>query len=511
MTNNKHKTVLPGKCYLVGAGPGDAGLITVKGIESVKKADVLVYDALVNKYFLTLVPEHCEKIDAGKRAKKHKLTQDQTNALLVEKAIEGKTVVRLKGGDPMIFARGGEEAQQLEKAGIPYEIVPGISSAIAGPIYAGIPVTHRDCNTELTIFTGHEDPTKEVSSIDYERLAKTKGTLVMLMGVSRLRTIMEEFEKHGMDQKTSVALVRWATTEKQDTITGEVGTIADIAEKVEFKAPAVCVIGEVVKYREEIQWFDKKPIFGRRVVITRTRSQASELSDQLRGIGADVVEIPTIRVQKAEKQKELFEVVQDAHKYDWLVFTSPNGVDHFFDVFYQLYTDARSIGGARIAAIGPGTAKKLAEYRIATDLMPEGNFVAEGLVQAFEQYQSVENIQVLWVRGKKARKTLSDYFIKAGAILDEAIAYETVQETDDLTGAVEDFKENGADVITFTSASTVENFFKLGVKIPKKTKIVTIGPVTSQEVRNHGREPDLEASENTIGGVVNSVKTILQA
>jgi len=510
MSDSKHQTILPGTCYLVGAGPGDPGLLTVKGAECLRKAEVLVYDALANPELLQLAPADCERINAGKRAKKHKLTQDETNALLVKKCIEGKTVVRLKGGDPMIFGRGGEEAQELQKAGISFEIVPGISSSIAGPIYAGIPVTHRSCNTELTIFTGHEDPTKEESSIDYPRLASGKGTLVMLMGVSRLRIITGELAQHGASPDLPVALVRWATTGRQETVTGTISTIADVVEKAGFKSPAVCVIGHVVSLRDELRWFDNRPLFGKRVVVTRTRKQAGALSVQLRQLGADALELPTIRIEPAKDQPALRAAVEDAHHYDWIVFTSPNGVEHYFDKFYEVFSDARSIGGTRIAAVGPGTAKKLLEYRFATDLLPAGNFVAEGLIEAFQKETSVEHLRILWVRAEEARPELAEFFQREGAILDEAIVYRTVPETSDVTGAARILEDEGADVITFTSASTVDHFMDMGIPLTEDVRIASIGPVTSEAVRSHGMTVDIEAKEHNIPGLVAAVRELLE-
>lgn len=494
---------MTGKCYLVGGGPGDPGLMTVKGRECLEKADVLIYDALSSPEFLRWVPAGCEKIYAGKRAAAHAIPQDQINDLIVAKSQEGKTVVRLKGGDPMIFGRGGEEAAELAEAGVPFEIVPGISSAIAGPAYAGIPVTHRDHCSQLTLFTGHEDPTKEESSLDYAHLAKTPGTRVFLMGVARLREITAELVRHGADAATPMALVRWATTGRQWTITGTLGTMADVAEQVGFSSPAVAVIGDVVRERDKINWFEQRPLLGKRIVVTRTREQAGELSVQLRDLGADVVELPTIRVEPPENKEEFARFVVEAHTYDWLVFTSPNGVEKFFSAFYAVYPDARSLGNPRIAAIGPGTARKIAEYRIATDLLPE-RFVAEGLVEAFAK-EGIENQTVLWVKAEETRDVIHDELMKQGAIVDMCIAYRTVPETDDPTGAAAEFAESGADFVTFTSASTVENFFKLGLPWPDRCRAASIGPVTSGALRDAGHAPGVEASQHDIPGLVDAI------
>ena len=494
----------PGICYLVGAGPGDPGLITVRGKECVGMADVLVYDALSSSRFLRWAKKDCEKINVGKRAKDHTLSQEEINALIVEKTRQGKTVVRLKGGDPMIFGRGGEEAAELAAAGVKFEIVPGISSTIGGPAYAGIPVTHRDHCSQLTIFTGHEDPTKPESSIDYAHLAKTPGTKVFVMGMARLREITTSLIAGGAEASTPIALTRWATTGSQKTLTGTLADIADIAERTGFGSPAVAVIGGVVTEREKINWFETKPLFGKRVVVTRTREQAGGLSRELSALGADVMELPTIRIEYPDDKVGFAEGVTHSHEYDWLVFSSPNGVERFFDAFFATYEDARSLGNPRIAVIGNGTAQKVKEYHFAVDLIPE-KFVAEGLVEAFAN-ESIENLTVLWVRAQEARDVIYDGLTALGAIVDECIAYKTVPETEDPTGAVARMGEEGADLVTFTSASTVENFFKLGLPWPEGCAAGSIGPVTSEALRKQGIEPAFEAPQHDIPGLVAAIR-----
>lgn len=493
-----------GICYLVGAGPGDPGLATVKCRECIEEADVLVYDALSSFELLRWAKVSCEMVYVGKRAKNHAMTQDEINALIVRETEAGRKVVRLKGGDPMIFGRGGEEAAELAEAGVLFEIVPGISSTIAGPAYAGIPVTHRDHCSQLTIFTGHEDPTKDESGIDYEHLAKTPGTKVFVMGVARIPSITKELIAGGQSADTPMAMTRWATTGEHRTIVGTVGTMAEIVEREGFKSPAVAVIGNVVKEREKINWFETRPLFGKRIVVTRTREQAGELSKSLNRLGAEALEIPTIRVDQPEDREGFVEGVGSVHTYDWLIFTSPNGVTHFMEAFFKVYSDARSLGGARIACIGPGTAAKLKEYRFATDLLPE-KYVAEGLVDAFKN-ESIENQTMLWIRGADARDVVYDGLTALGAIVDECIAYRTVTESEDLTGAQERFRENGADVITFTSASTAENFFKLGLPWPEGCVAASIGPVTTVELLKHGHAPEIEAKEASIVGLTNAIR-----
>ncbi len=493
-----------GICYLVGSGPGDLGLVTLRAKECIEIADVVLYDYLCNPDILQWARPEAEVIYVGKKAADHTIPQEQLNELLVEKTSAGKIVTRLKGGDPYLFGRGGEEGQELRAAGVPFEIVPGITSAISGPAYAGIPVTHRDHCSQLTIFTGHEDPTKEESSLDFAKIAKADGTKVMLMGVGRLPIITSQLIDAGADAETPIALVRWATRGNQQTITGTLGTIAEIAEKAAFAAPAVAVIGGVVTLRDELNWFETRPLFGKRIVVTRTRKQAGVLSARLRNLGADVYEIPTIRIDPPDDLLGFGRLVQDSHTYDWILFTSPNGVDAFFDLFFKIYKDARSLGGARIAAVGPGTAKKLAEYRFDTDLIPQTN-TAEGLLEALTKDHDVDNGTYLWVRPKDAREVLSEGLAEKGAIVDQAIAYQTVPETSDPTGGIARFKSDGADLITFTSASTVEHFLDLGLPLPEGLKLASIGPITSAAIRDEGFSPDLEAAENNIPGLVDAI------
>lgn len=500
------KATSSGICYLVGAGPGDPGLLTLKGKECIEAADVLVYDYLCNPEHLRYAKPGTERIYVGKKAGDHTLPQEEINKLIVKLTHEGKTVTRLKGGDPVLFGRGAEEAAELHAAGVKFEIVPGITSAIAGPAYAGIPVTHRSHASMLTIFTGHEDPTKPDTSLDYAKLAQADGTKVFLMGVERIEEITGEFLKHGAKPETPMALVRWATRGCQQTLVGTLATMAAKVKEAGFKAPAVAVIGDVVTEREQLNWFEGRPLFGKKIVVTRTRQQASALSKQLALLGADVIELPTIRIEPAEDQLEFGQLVQDCHTYEWIVFTSPNGVDAFFTMFDKLYNDARSIGGARIACVGPGTAEKIKARHLAVDLMPEKNFVAEGLVKAFDQHQNMENVNVLWVRGAETREVIANGLTAMGAIVDEAIGYRTVAETEDNLEALARLKNEGTDMITFTSASTVEHFLDLHVQLPENCKIASIGPVTSAAIKQYGFNVDVEARESTIPGLVAAIE-----
>ena len=480
-------------------------MLTLRAKECIEGADVIIYDYLCNPEILKWARQDAEIIFAGKKAGAHTLKQDEINALLLEKANAGKQVVRLKGGDPFLFGRGAEEALALSSAGIPFEIVPGVSSAIAGPAYAGIPVTHREKASHVTFFTGHEDPQKETSSIDFKALAQLGGTQVMLMGMERLETITRELLNHGASPEMPVALIRWATTGQQQTIVGTLQNIAAEAREQNFAAPAIAVFGEVVSLREKLQWFEGRELSGKRIVVTRTRAQAGALSTQLRALGADVFELPTIEIQPPTDLRAFAELVQDAHAYDWIVFTSPNGVTAFFDLFYKLYDDAREIGGARIAAIGPGTAQRVKSFHMHVDLEPE-EFVAEGLVRAFQKQGTIENLRILLARAEQARDVLSKQLTRLGAIVDEGFAYRTVAETRDVTGARRRFVDEGADLITFTSSSTVENFLALGLEWPKGMQIASIGPITSKTARERGLTVDIEARRHDISGLVEAIR-----
>jgi uroporphyrinogen III methyltransferase/synthase len=503
-----------GTVYLVGAGPGDAGLLTLRGAELLGRADVVVYDALVNTDLLRLASKNAEIIFGGKRAKDHAIPQEELNQLLVEKARAGKTVVRLKGGDPYVFGRGGEEAEELVDAGIPFEVVPGISSIVAGPNYAGIPLTHRDHCSSFTVITGHEDPTKGGTALDYGQLAQLPGTKVVLMGVERIRQIAESLVSHGMDKATPVGMVRWGTTGQQQSIQGTLGTIADIVGEKGFSAPAVTIIGDVVKLRSRLNWFENRPLFGQRVVVTRTREQASELSRQLIELGAEVLEIPTIRIDPPDERQSLVEALHGIGEYDWIVFTSPNGVATFFEYFFKAYDDVRALGNLRIAAVGPATAAKLQEFHLRVDLMPD-EYVAKKIAATFKEVESLENLRVLIARAQVANPELPKQLEALGGIVDDVAVYKTVPETEDRTGAAEKLREGGADWVTFTSSSTVENFharFDLPRLVQKNPnlKLLSIGPETSKAIVVLGLKPDFEAKQHTIEGMVKTLRVAVQ-
>ena len=495
----------PGICYLVGAGPGDPGLLTLRAREVIEQAEVIVYDYLCNPALLQWAPAGAEIIYAGKKAGAHTLAQDEITALLIDRTRAGKCVVRLKGGDPFVFGRGGEEAEALAKEKLPFEIVPGVSSVFAGPAYAGIPVTHREHTSQLTIFTGHEDPSKPGAGLDYAALARQPGTKIMLMGIERIGVITKELLQHGADPALPVALIRWATTPRQQTLRGRLDDIAAKVAETGFTAPAIAVFGQVVTLRDSLNWFETRPLFGKRIVVTRTRAKAGVLCAGLLALGADVLEIPTIRIEEPKHRLEFGELVQDSHAYDWIVFTSPNGVDAFFRLYYKLYDDARDIGAARIAAIGPATAARIRDFHLKVDLQPT-EYVAEAVMKAFETSGSIENQRILLVRPEQARDLLPQELSKLGAIVDVAVAYRTVPETADLSGAVERFRSEGADLITFTSSSTVENFMAMRLPWPATMKTASIGPVTSATLRLLGQKVDIEARRHDIPGLIDAIR-----
>ncbi len=493
-----------GRCYLVGAGPGDLGLVTLRAKQLIERAEVVVYDYLCNPEMLQWAPESAEIIYAGKKAGAHTLKQDEINALLVEKTGEGKQVVRLKGGDPFLFGRGGEEAQALVAAALGFEVVPGVTSAIAAPAYAGIPVTHRGMTSHVTFFTGHEDPEKTESSIDFDALAKLGGTQVMLMGVERIETIAGEMMARGVRADLPVALVRWGTTGRQEVVRDTLATIAQQVAEQNFAPPAVAIFGEVVSLGKELDWQKKRPLAGKRIVVTRTRKQAGALSERLRDFGAEVIELPTIRIEPPSDLRAFAELVQDAHGYDWIVFTSPNGVTAFFEMFYKLYGDARDIGGARIAAIGPATAQRVREFHLKVDLQPEV-FVAEAVVKEFKKEGDIENLRILIARAEEARDLLPKELGALGAIVDVALAYRTVAETSDRTEARTRLAAEGADMITFTSSSTVESFLALGLSWPEGMQVASIGPITAQTARDRGLTIAVEATRHDVPGLVDAI------
>jgi uroporphyrinogen III methyltransferase/synthase len=498
-----------GTVYLVGAGPGDTGLLTLRGAELIGRADVVVYDALVNSDLLRLARPSAEIIYGGKRAKDHAISQEELNQLLISKAREGKTVVRLKGGDPYVFGRGGEEAEQLADANVAFEVVPGVSSFVAVPNYAGVPLTHREFCSRLTLMTGHEDPAKETSTIDWAQVAKTPGTKVIMMGTDRIGEIATTLVRHGMHPTTPIAMVRWGTTGRQKSIEGTLANIGELLQKANMGAPTVAVIGEVVKLRPKLNWFERRPLFGQRIVVTRTREQAGQLADRLQELGAEILQVPTIKVAPPTRREEVVDAMLELNSYDWLIFTSPNGVTTFFEYFFRQFHDLRDIGGCRIAAVGPATAKKLKELHLQVDLMPD-EALASSIGEAFAEFESIENLRICLLRAEVANKELPAALEGMGAIVDDIACYKTVPEIEDPGGVASKLLETGADWVTFTSGSTVEHFhmrFDLPAVLKKfpRMKTASIGPETSKALVALGLSPGVEAKQHTVDGLIEAL------
>ncbi len=494
---------MDGKVYLVGAGPGDPGLITVKGAECLRRADVVVYDRLVAPALLDHAPAHAEKLYVGKASSDHALPQSEINALLVEKARAGKIVVRLKGGDPFVFGRGGEEVLALADAGIPFEIVPGISSAIAAPAYAGIPVTQRGVTSSFTVTTGHlrddNDPTSNLQL----------PTFVFLMSVENLESIIAALRESGRDATTPAALVRWGTTPQQETL---VGTLENIAERGrDMKPPAVLIVGAVVNLRDKLRWFEDRPLFGKRILVTRAREQASELSRQLAELGAEPIEFPVIQILPLDDYAPLDAAL--AQSYDWIIFTSVNGVASVWERLGARGRDARAFANTRLAAIGPATAEELARHGLRADFVPR-EYVAEAIV---EQIGNVAGKRILLPRAGSAREALAQGLRERGAIVDDVAAYRTVT-TDahhPLAQHIRALVERGAiDAITFTSSSTVRGLDAAlnhqSEIINHKSKIACIGPVTAQTARDLGLRVDAIAQEYTLEGLTKALVLLFE-
>lgn len=489
--------------YLVGAGPGDARLLTLRGAELLRRADVVIYDALANPELLRLAPPTAEFVSRGKNMS---MPQAEITALIIQRARAGKTVVRLKGGDPFVFGRGGEEAEALAAEKIPFEIVPGVSSITAVPNYAGIPLTHREHCSSFTVFTGHSDSTEQATALRYDQIAKIPGTKVVLMGTERLEEWSQSLIANGMSPQTPIAVIHRGTTGRQKAVTGTLATIAALAAKEKIAPPALTILGDVVKLRGKLNWFENRPLFGRRIVVTRRTEQAGSFAHRLVELGADVLEVPTIKITTPLEKDAIVDCLLELNSYDWLVFTSANGVSMFFDIFFRRFQDLRDLGGARIAAVGPATAAKLRELHLQVDLTPE-EFTGRKIAEAFKKYQDIENVKMCLLRAEVANRDLPDALAELGAIVDDIAIYKTVPETEDYGGACERLLEEGADWVTFTSSSTVEHFHarfdlpKLMKKFPA-LKIASIGPETSKAIAALKLKPALEAKEHTTDGLI---------
>ncbi len=499
-----------GTVYLVGSGPGDPGLITVKAMEKIRQADAIIYDYLAGSEFVKEARSDAELIYVGKTGKKHTLEQLEINQLLVQKAGQHKCVVRLKGGDPYVFGRGAEEAEELVEAGIPFEVIPGVTSAIAAPAYAGIPVTHRDHASMVTFVTGHENPNKDQSSIDWENLARNNGTLVFLMGVKNLELITSSLIGAGKDPDTPAALVRWGTTPDQSSFLSSLDRIAGEASARNFKAPAILIVGSVASLKPVLDWYEKKPLFGKRVLITRSREQSKKMADRIRTQGGAPILFPTIQIKDPTDFSALDSAITRISSYDWVVFTSVNGVEKFFSRLFLTGHDIRELAGPRFGAIGPITAQSIRKHGIKVELLGE-QFVAEGVLEALKE-KDVKGKRFLIPRAEKARDILPDGIINMGGSVDIVTVYRTdLPDQADVELIREVLKNGDVDVITFTSSSTVTHFVDLVGKaditqLTKDVILASIGPVTSGAIREFGLQPTLEAKEYTIEGLLTAIE-----
>ncbi len=495
----------PGKVWLVGAGPGDPGLLTIRAARAIAGCDVLVYDYLASEAIVALAPAGCEKIYVGKKAGSHTLSQDEITALIVKLGRDGRKVVRLKGGDVFVFARGGEEAAELHDAGIPFEIVPGITSAIAAPAYAGIPITHRDHNTSFTIATGHEDPTKGYSSLDYARLANPTQTLVFLMAMGNLAGIVGKLREHGMPGDLPVGIVREGTRPTQETIVATLDTIVAEVERTQFSAPAIVVIGNVVRERERVRWFDRNPLFGKRVLITRAREAATDFAEKLWDRGAQPVVAPTIAIEPPDDGARAAAAVGSLSRRDWVVFTSRNGVDACFDLLGADGGDARRFGTARVAAIGPKTAERLASYGVRADYVPttyDGEHAAAGLLE-----RTKPGDDVLLLGAQTMRDVIPQTLRDAGRRVDVAAVYRTVDVVDrEIAEAATD-----ADIWTFTSASTVRGLVRNlpnAAEIARTKTIACLGQPSASAARDAGFVVDVLPEHATADALIEALERI---
>ncbi|MDO8663104.1 MAG: uroporphyrinogen-III C-methyltransferase [Candidatus Omnitrophota bacterium] len=493
------------KVYLVGAGPGDCSLITVRGLELIKTADCIIYDYLANPGLLRFRKNDCELVYAGKKAGAHTLPQSKINRLLADKAKIHRSIVRLKGGDPFIFGRGAEEALYLQKKRINFEIVPGVTSAIAVPAYAGIPLTVRSINSSVGFVTGHLDPANKTSRIDWPALAKGLETIVFLMGVSNLSLIVKNLIACGKPKHTPVALIRWGTTTRQQTIVGNLGNIVKLAEEAQIGPPAIIVVGEVVNLRKQLSWFENKPLFGKRIMITRPEHQLSVLAEKLIQLGAEVMEAAAIKIISLKADKQLTSALS-SRQYDWIFFTSQNGVLEFFSFLERAGKDLRILGKAKICCIGPKTKESLEEKGIKADFVPR-LFYAEALVKHFKQPE-FRGKSVLLLRAKQARDVLARGLSDAGMSLKVIDLYDTCIEKESVLKIKEALKE-GIDLLTFTSSSTVKNLIRLlGKDYRRKlsgVRLASIGPITSGTLKEFGLKQDVQAKVFTIDGLVEAI------
>ncbi|MDX6586607.1 MAG: uroporphyrinogen methyltransferase / synthase [Solirubrobacterales bacterium] len=490
-----------GVVYLVGAGPGDPGLITVRALELIASADAILYDRLIPAGALDGAHPEADLVYAGKAPGDVAMTQDEINAELTERARRGQSVVRLKGGDPFVFGRGGEEAEACAAAGVDFEVVPGVTAGVAAAAYAGIPVTHRDDASAVAFVTGHEDPEKPETALDWDALARFPGTLVLYMGVKNLPEIAKRLIDAGRDPGEPAAAIERGTLAGQRAAVATLETLAQEVERQGLRPPSILLFGRVAARREEIAWLERRPLHGKRVVVTRARAQASGMARTLEALGAEVIELPAIRIEPTIDSDEVRAAVESLHTYALVCVTSPNGARLLFEAMDAQGRDARALSQAQVAAIGPGTARALRKHGVIADVVPE-RFVAEALVEALAEVP-IQGKPVLVARAAEARDVLPDALRERGAEVDVVALYETVRESP----AVEEIEAAaGADYVTFTSSSTVKNFLEvMGGRVPEGARIVSIGPVTSETAREAGIEVTIEAGRHDPAGLIDAL------
>ncbi len=498
-----------GIVYLVGAGPGDPKLLTLRGKECLEQADVVLYDYLANPALLAHAPSRAERIYVGRRGKGKYPAQDDINRLLIDRAHQGNVVVRLKGGDPFVFGRGGEEAEALAAAGIAFEVVPGVTAAVAAPAYAGIPVTHRTLASTVTFVTGHEDPEKPETLLEWPKLASSHGTLVFLMGMKNLRSIVSNLLAEGRPSTTSVAIIRWGTRAAQHTVVGSLSDIVEKAEAAKLEPPTVIVVGEVVRLRAQLNWFEQRPLFGKRVMMTRAKEQAAELASLLAAYGAEPVEAPTIHIGPPADWTPVDRAIASIDAYQWVIFTSVNGVAQFMTRLRTIGFDARCLAGRTICCIGPRTAQELEKFGVRADMIPE-EYQAEGLLAALGG-RSLNSTRVLIPRAEVARELLPDELRARGAQVDVIPVYRTVAPSGDVEGWRQRLVNRDIHVVTFTSSSTVRNFVDMvggadaAKDLLKPVAVACIGPITAKTVEEYGLTVSILSRENTVPALAEAI------
>lgn len=495
--------------YLIGAGPGDPELITVKGAALLKRADCIIYDNLANSRLLDDISDACELIYVGKKASEHSLPQNEINELLVQKAKSGKIVIRLKGGDPFVFGRGGEEAFYLATHNIPFEIVPGITAGIGVPAYAGIPVTHRASASTVAFITGHENPAKFASSIQWEHIANGIDTLVFYMAMSRLPDIISKLIEFHRTPSTPVAVIEWGTLPRQKMVQGTLHNIIQKVSAAGLQPPAICIVGDVTTYTSQLNWFTSKRLFGKRIVVTRPRNQAGRMIDTLAQYGAEVIALPTVRIIPPDTYEQLDAALNDIESYDWIIFTSVNGVDTFFSRLHAIGKDSRALHANAFCTIGPATTDHLRQWGIESNFVP-ATYRAEALVEYFTQKVAAANLRFLLPRANKARALLADALIDTGAHINNIVAYKTVTDERQRADCINLLTERPIDMVTFTSSSTVQSFVDLVgdtfiQQHAQHYSYASIGPITSQTMREYGLDVTLEAQTYTVDGIVEAI------